>query len=982
MADTGVQGTFDISVEDAGVIAVCKITPDANGETLSLDLILQELKNRGIINGIRNKEITAAFLQISKTGKAVSLTAAEGTPVTPAFAHEIEWVTLDIPDDLAVEAAAAFKRASAPEIFVTKYNRVKKEKTVQKKAKFPFSKQKEETVVEYEKVEKKEKVFINPHIVEKGYAVSGQRLGILAPGKPGKPGKDVFGNIILPDDKVSEYYPGNGVSIERNEIKATVSGFLRRGNNWVDIIPFDRHEWDVFLSKDKNTCLLKFHPGDALAIPPSPVDVLQKAESLGYDKNLLVSAQEIQHLIAEAISAKQGFDEQSISTTEDSFFLVEATPDKLKGLLTIRKHRGHGHPLVLKDVGAAVKASGLKGLDFEKIKSAILEFYKGPEPVLDGYVLCEGTPPGTGEKQTMELETVFLNAKEKEKLLTQIKSADPACFEGIGSLDEFPLENVKDLVPVSKDQRLALIEPATKGDPGVNVFGAQIEGIPGDEMNLSIYENLRIEKNILLSDIDGLLEYAKEDDHYFFRVRPHKDAHVEVSIGADRMTAMVSIDNPQGSGLKLDPQLVESALAAAKVTMGIDNEAILAAVDNARKGEEVQNFTVARGKAPLNPGEGRLEFRIELASGKGVSIDASGRADFRRQDKITNVEKDTLIAEIVGISENAEDGWDISGKPIPAKAQKSDLIVIGQNIEEKLLENGTRQFFSTVQGEVAFEKKRLEVRSVHTVPGDVDMKSGNVKFSGDVHIAGNVASGFVVFSGGKITIGQGVDAALLSAEGFIHIGGGIKGAGKAVVRTKSEVRATFAEQTNILAIADVVFSKACLRCNIKTNGKVILSEDKGSLVGGVIKARRGLSVQNLGSENGIKTSVSFGQNYLVQDQIEAEDRALKKHKDDMLKIDLYMKKMEATGNKAKVDYARQEKLKFMKLIEKRSMRLFTLREKFEEHFPSEVEIRGTLYPGVVFESHGRYHEIDAEKKGVVLIFDPKTGRITEKPLEA
>ena len=72
----------------------------------------------------------------------------------------------------------------------------------------------------------------------------------------------------------------------------------------------------------------------------------------------------------------------------------------------------------------------------------------------------------------------------------------------------------------------------------------------------------------------------------------------------------------------------------------------------------------------------------------------------------------------------------------------------------------------------------------------------------------------------------------------------------------------------------------------------------------------------------------------------------------------------------------------MKLIEKRSMRLFTLREKFEEHFPSEVEVRGKLYPGVVFESHGRYHEIDSEKKGVVLIFDQKTGRIVENPLQS
>ena len=75
---------------------------------------------------------------------------------------------------------------------------------------------------------------------------------------------------------------------------------------------------------------------------------------------------------------------------------------------------------------------------------------------------------------------------------------------------------------------------------------------------------------------------------------------------------------------------------------------------------------------------------------------------------------------------------------------------------------------------------------------------------------------------------------------------------------------------------------------------------------------------------------------------------------------------------------RAEKLKMMKAVEKRSMRLLMLRERFEEHYPSEVVIRGTVFPGVVLESHGRTLEINSEHSQVTFFFDLETGKIQMK----
>ena len=63
-----------------------------------------------------------------------------------------------------------------------------------------------------------------------------------------------------------------------------------------------------------------------------------------------------------------------------------------------------------------------------------------------------------------------------------------------------------------------------------------------------------------------------------------------------------------------------------------------------------------------------------------------------------------------------------------------------------------------------------------------------------------------------------------------------------------------------------------------------------------------------------------------------------------------------------IERIRREKFRSLRTPEKRSLRLLNLREKFEEHFPSEITIRDDLFPGVVFEGYGRIHEIEEKRR--------------------
>jgi uncharacterized protein (DUF342 family) len=265
------------------------------------------------------------------------------------------------------------------------------------------------------------------------------------------------------------------------------------------------------------------------------------------------------------------------------------------------------------------------------------------------------------------------------------------------------------------------------------------------------------------------------------------------------------------------------------------------------------------------------------------------------------------------------------------------------------------------------------------------MATGNVSFGGTVRIAGSVRSGFTVMAGGLLDVGGTVEAALLSSDGSIRVGLGIKGEGRAILRSKRDIEGMFAEQAVLLAIGDVHLRGPCLRSQVKCNGRLRLDSEKGSLLGGEVRASRGVEAQNIGSAGGARTLVSFGQDYLVKDQIEREEREVTRLQKHVADLDARLFALEkqaraAAGSPAvsQLAAARAEKVRTMKRIETHKMRLITLRDRYDEHVPSEVIVRGTLYPGAVVESHGRRYETRTEKKAVRLLFDPGRGKIVEK----
>jgi hypothetical protein len=981
--ETVIPGALELHIDERGLTATAKLDRSAGSEEWSASALVDLLKQRGVKEGFDPGEIARLFDENAKKGRnPFQFTAAEGTPPEDPVPERFTMASLPLPEEVKSGVEQVLSQAGPPEITVERKRKVEKTKTVTKKPKFPFGspKQEEQTVVEEERYN--ERVYVDPTVEETGYAEEGQRLGDLTPQARGTPGRSIYGTVVHPKNLADpHFYVGSGAKRSGTTVVAEVGGAVRRGRNWIDVVPYSTHSWSVSLSKDKATAFLSFTPGSTEAAAPTPEQITEEVKKQGYDPESLLPPEDVQALLDQAIQDQTPLEHAPISNSRDASYDIYVSEDRLQAILTLHKGKGRGQSLNLKAVGKAIQSAGLKKLDFERIKKDILEFYHGGEQDLTGYILVQGTPPTPGPDGDMEFDVRFLEEEEMQPF-KQAAADRPELLGDIPSVEEVPVADVSRMARVQEEQRILTIAPAGAGQPGMDVYGQEIAAPTGAEPKLELRENVTRKDQVVIADCEGLMEEAQVDDVTYLRVRPHKDCAIQVELGTERMRAMVTLTEGRGTGTRLTEQAVVNALDNAGVTYGIDDGKLRSGLTRAQHEGGIVRWLVAEGTPPEKGSDGELEFLIRRASGKDVSLREDGRADYKNRDLITTVTAGTKVARITPPEDEPKPGKDVTGKEIPPPSGQAVNIEIGENLKEETDEQGVVTLLAETDGELLYERRKISVRATHTVKGDVGVETGNIKFPGSVNVTGAVQSGYVIMSGGEIRIGQSVEGCLLSADGSILIKEGVKGAGKAVLRTKKNIGVAFAEHATLLSVGEIVVRTSCFHSTVKTNGKLRTQTEKGTIVGGTIQVRKGLETQNLGSSAGAKTQVSFGQDYLVADQIEREEKEVEKLKRRVAKLDMSMQKTSEESGREQLEEMRKEKKKLLKFMEQRSLRLFNLREKFEEHFPSELEVRGTLYPGVVVESHGRTKEYTEQKKSVRVYFDLETGRIMEEPLKA
>ncbi len=980
MGDFSIKGKVTLYFDTLYVEAKLIFVPDPGGETYTAETLNSILTSAGL--RASHAQLEKTIVNFSRAKAQVSELIAKGEMPVEWQGETVEWEPLPENPDFEKFKLEVLKNAAPPVFYKTVIEQVPVTKKTTDSAIFGLiKKEKTETIIE--KKEKRIQVHISdPQMLKAMWIKRGTVAGILGPAKPGKNGKDVFGKVIKvePPENLN-FLLGEGLRLEKNQIISQVDGFLRIGKQWADIIPFADHSWSLKKAADGISILLDFFPGYRLLPVPSVSQLLDEAVKLGADKDQLIQPENLEAEITRSIKTSKSLLDFNLSLNRDAVIAITVSDDRLKATLKLVKGQGNGKPLMLNEVAKAISEKHLVGINFEKLKTDLLQFYKSNQIEFSEYVLCEGEAPVPGSNRELLYHLVFAPDDQKAAILQAIKN-EPGLQRFVKSLDDFPLENCQKLAFVKKNQLIARFSPPSPGKAGKDVFGKEIPAAPGNDPVIWLYENIRLNQESLESIEDGILLIEEKDGETYLRVIPYRDAAVTLTISDDFMQATADFLPEYGLGKDLSLDFVLEALKEHGIVHGINHVAIADGIKLAKEQEGAKGILVAQGTKPVPSGGYKLVWLIQFASGSAVTIRENGKADYKNQDKITMVAANQPLLELVKVGQEGQDGIDITGKTI--KAPKDPTTATPPTWDEHQFKLETKDaetqvLYALIDGELIYQNNTLKINEGYKVDSDVGPQTGNLKFPGSIVINGNVLTGYMVMATGNIAVGASVEAALVSADGAIKINEGIKGAGKGTIRAKKTIEAAFAEQAYLMAVGDIVLRNSALRCVIKTNSKLKLLGDKGNLIGGTTRSKLGIEANNIGSEKEIKTEISFGQDYLIKDAIEAEEKEIEKLKTMILQIDKAMREAEKTGG-TQLAKLRQDKVKILKLLEHRSIRLIQLKEKFDAYIPAEIIVRNTLFPGVIIESHNRYYEVRQKRQKVIITFDPQSGKIIEKPL--
>lgn len=211
---------------------------------------------------------------------------------------------------------------------------------------------------------------------------------------------------------------------------------------------------------------------------------------------------------------------------------------------------------------------------------------------------------------------------------------------------------------------------------------------------------------------------------------------------------------------------IENELINYNIKYGILKEAIIKCSEVL----EISELLVAKGKEPMDKIDDRLEIKYNMAQKELLleNQDEEQIVDYKAIGTVNAVEVGQVLA-ILYPGADGEDGTDITGKIVKTKNAKKILLAAGAGAEMK----DECTVVARIEGRPSAKGNTFFVYKTYEVNGDVELKTGNVKFLGDIIIHGSVTEGMIVESGNSILIKDNVAEAIITANGDIVIHGNI-----------------------------------------------------------------------------------------------------------------------------------------------------------------------------------------------------------------
>ena len=333
-----------------------------------------------------------------------------------------------------------------------------------------------------------------------------------------------------------------------------------------------------------------------------------------------------------------------------------------------------------------------------------------------------------------------------------------------------PLEDINGTIGI-EDGKILIKNPKEGGKPAVISTKNNVTvTVDGEKVNTrtNVYEE---------SNIEVIFNKDEAKRHMNLRTSSDKmEAYISIVYKPNITYKLKDVKATNSVLIEIDvkeeimpPKFTESEIKNELLNHNIKYGILKMNIAKCAEVNEISELLIASGKKTIDGIDDRIEIKYNDAGEQNVEdYDNDQVIDYKAIGSVEGVEKGQVLA-ILYPGKNGEDGIDIADKPVKAKNAKKIVLGAGEGTEltDEYTVVASRKGKPSARGSIFF------VYETHEINGDVELKTGNIKFVGDIIIHGSVKEGMKVESGNSILIKNNVAEAEITANGDVVVKGNV-----------------------------------------------------------------------------------------------------------------------------------------------------------------------------------------------------------------
>ncbi len=337
----------------------------------------------------------------------------------------------------------------------------------------------------------------------------------------------------------------------------------------------------------------------------------------------------------------------------------------------------------------------------------------------------------------------------------------------------------------------------------------------------------------------------------FSQLDSEAGAFIDLRISEDKVVAFIRV--PQAMLGSDDIEPVKKIIKKRGIKYGIvDDQSIRDFIKRCK--DPAEKFNVAIGKPATIGRSAEIIYHFHNEHDSAGIINKDGSIDFTSRGDSPFVKKGQVLAEKHPM-EHAKSGIDIFGETLLV-GDVTDLELECSDGAE--LSRDGLKIISTISGQPSLDSKGVvSVLEQFKINGDVDFKTGNVNFKGNVVVSGTVKEGFLVEC--KELIAKEINGGIIRTAGDLKVSNGIVNAD---IQTHGSIQVKFVSNSKVYGSGNMMVTREIMESMIAISGQ--MNNETGRITGSTISARMGFIVKQIGTEKAETSTIKAGADDHIQ----------------------------------------------------------------------------------------------------------------------